>query len=203
MPMASGSNLYLIRKQKNTTPLSLAEINERIRASITSHCQNYDQEELIKKVEDIGKQKFVFLGNNNVVDMSDNCEGTVCIATSFSSSFTSLSEMLGLTAYDNERSQCVLTEYMASWMKQALDWLVFSKYKGYYDKNAERVIENEYIKVFGDCLTSYGTLIFDEKDELEEIGFKTLKDFKTVLDAYFLMVNDYSDYDYALVYTRW
>lgn len=201
--MSSGSSLYLIRKIKGQPSLPLGEVNDRIRASITKHCQDYDQEELIKKVENIGKQKFVLLGDHEVIDTNDRTVYEISLSTGFSSSFTSLSETLGLTAYDNTRNQCVLTQYMASWMKQAIDWLVFSKLCGYYDKKSERILENEYIKVFGDCLTSYGTLIFDDKDELEEIGFNTLKDFKTVLDAYFLMSDEYSDYEHVLLYTRW
>jgi len=209
--MSTGSYLYLIRKHKDE---HIGEDDVRSEIGKTLFLNPMEtEEERENTINSLLKQKFADLPGEHMVDTSDMTVCSVCLKRRFGSWFDSISDHYCLNQYKYGENQVVIGLDAAKRMIQALDFLIFGNTVRLYDFVTEKLMNNDWIAIFGDSLPSYikskiGEDGFAgiEDEETETIGLSDLKRFRSLLESYVDSSEDsWSDenFEYIVVYEKW
>lgn len=215
--MASGSFLQILKRyiddraQKFDSIQSLKKhcIDLKIK-SISPRTDENTRRDILESFKnnfnDVITTNYIFYpyDKNLYVDKSLNIwEEIACV--DFNSEFTSLYEYYDLNSSKLQYSKKIISDIDCDNIIRAINYII--SYHGKYDKEIEKIINTEYIKVFGDYIYSYycDTKLTKYEYEAEEINLDNLDNFRTICKTYRLLSEDtyLKDAEYKLVYTKW
>jgi len=213
--MASYSEFVIIRADNKNKKIVT---DEQVLAAYKYSSFNVtdDTDVFYKKVDPKDIPPYIQSGRLTYINHFDKEEYNELLSVEFNSLFSCLKDEFNLSSY-SVNNTLEISACEAEKMLEAINYLLFEKYDHLLE---EAVLNNHYIKVFGETFTPYvnyyiklnhtNNNIEDEEDNYELFSYNEeyqselciLKRVKSILDTFLLLVNEntWREFKYVLLY---